>query len=180
MHINALELIAIEKALLTLCSQSQNAHIRIFSDNSTSVTYVNKMGGNVIFLNDIALRFWTWCIENGLWISASHVAGAENRVADALSRRDMNKELSLFPHVFSRIIDVTFNPDIDLFASGENKQLPKYASWKYDPCATVIDAFSISWEFLSPYIFPSFCLIPSILHKLQADRTRLALLVAPI
>jgi hypothetical protein len=35
---------------------------------------------------------------------------------------------------------------MDLFASGLNCQISKFASWKADPDAVVIDAFSIPWS----------------------------------
>ena len=37
--------------------------------------------------------------------------------------------------------------------------LPKYASWKPDPGATHIDAFSFAWTGMFAYLFPPFCLI---------------------
>ena len=183
LHINELELRAIQNALLTLCGTLHNAHVHVKSDNSTSVAYINKMGGNTPALDSVTKEIWAWCLDANIWISASHIAGVDNVQADRLSRRDMNKELQLSPIVFCNIVTKLreyVRPDIDLFASKFNHQLPFYVSWSRDPCAFAIDAFSLSWDNIIPFIFPPFCLISRILDKIRADRTERALLIAPI
>ena len=44
-HINQLELLAVYLTLQSFCSSMCNVHIRALIDNTTAVTYVNKMGG---------------------------------------------------------------------------------------------------------------------------------------
>ena len=44
-HINYLELKAVLLGLKSLCATIYNKHIRIQSDNTTTVAYVNAMGG---------------------------------------------------------------------------------------------------------------------------------------
>ena len=46
------------------------------------------------------------------------------------------------------------NPTIDLSASRINYQTDRYISWKLDPTALAIDAFSIKWNTEFYYIFP--------------------------
>ena len=45
-HINVLELQAALYALKVFCKEITNAHVKIFSDNTTTVTYINNMGGS--------------------------------------------------------------------------------------------------------------------------------------
>ena len=45
LHINAKELLAIELGLKVLFAQSRHIHIQIFSDNTTAVAFVRRMGG---------------------------------------------------------------------------------------------------------------------------------------
>lgn len=59
--------------------------------------------------------------------------------------------------------------DIDLFASCLNKQLRTYISWKPDPNALAIDAFSINWQNRQFYAFPPFSLIGRVLQEIKAD-----------
>jgi len=50
------------------------------------------------------------------------------------------------PDVFKSIIKEFGQPEIDLFASSESKQLDKYISWKQEPEAIAIDAFTVEWK----------------------------------
>ena len=55
-----------------------------------------------------------------------------------------------------------------------------YVSWKTDPGAWAIDAFSLSWSNMTPYIFPPFCLISRILDKVSRDQSPACILIAPM
>ena len=67
---------------------------------------------------------------------------------------------------------------IDLFASRLNYKEPKYVSWKPDPLALFVDAFSRSWnDFNKFYAFPPFSLILSCIHKITTDKARGVLII---
>ena len=77
--------------------------------------------------------------------------------------------------IFSDAVNhFNFIPDTDCFTSGINYQLPRYISYKPDPFATYVDAFTVNWH----YIFPPFNLIGMILQKIRVDQ-RTALCVFP-
>ena len=58
-------------------------HIRIMSDNTTDVAYINHMGGvKSPQCNKVAKEIWTWAERNQNWISAAHIPGIENVIAD--------------------------------------------------------------------------------------------------
>lgn len=44
-HINYLELLAVRLALASLLDNRSNIHVRIMSDNTTTISYINSMGG---------------------------------------------------------------------------------------------------------------------------------------
>ena len=44
-HLNVLALLAIELTLKAFLKDSNKKRVRIFSDNTTAVTYINKQGG---------------------------------------------------------------------------------------------------------------------------------------
>ena len=48
---------------------------------------------------------------------------------------------------------LNFKPDIDLFASRINKQYEKYVSYRPDPDAIAINAFSLDWANSKFYAF---------------------------
>ena len=61
------------------------------------------------------------------------------------------------------------SPVIDFFSSRINKHFQRYISYRPDPDAETIDAFSLNWENLHFYAFSPFSVIPTILDKIQKD-----------
>ena len=66
-----------------------------------------------------------------------------------------------------------------MFASRLNFQLDKYISWKPDPQAMDIDAFTVSWTNIFIYAFPPFSLIAKVIQKIELDKVDKALLIVP-
>ena len=149
-------------------------------DNTTSCAYINKLGGKSPELDSLAREIWFWCIERKIHISAAHVPGKENCIADEESRTENDDtEWSLSTEMFKIIHDLYPGLKIDLFASRLNNKLSQYVSRRPDPNACAIDAFSITWDNKLFFIFPPFSLIPRILQKMEEDETQ-AILIAPI
>ena len=155
-HINCLELLAIQLALLSLLRDSSSIHVRIMCDNTTAVAYINGMGGSrSLECNTIAKTIWSWAIAKGIWLSAAHIVGSANVDADQLSRNlNLNLEWMFDLHTFQRIVSLFGRPNIDLFASRLNAQLQDYVSWKPDPKAKFVDAFSLTWSGFYFYASP--------------------------
>ena len=154
--------------------------ILIRSDNSTVVSYINHQGGTRSpSLCNLTLDLWDWCRERGIYLSASHVPGEDNLLADFLSRgKFLPSEWTLNHSVFQRICLAFPPPEIDLFASAQTFQLPKYFSRVQDPQAWAIDAMSFPWPGLRLFAFPPFSLLPRVLQKVAQDEADL-LLIAP-
>jgi len=160
-HINVLELLGAKFALLSLLLDSRDVHIRVMSDNTTTVSYINAMGGcKSLECNRVAQDIWGWVITRNNWVSAAHIPGASNVEADALSRKLTWIWNGCCRHPFFQKIGFWFGePSIDLFASRNNAQLPLYVSWEPDPQAKYVDAFTVDWSGISFYALPPFCLI---------------------
>ena len=141
LHINCKELLAVYYSLRSFKSYFQNKHVKIFSDS-----------------HDIVKNIWLSCVKNKIWITAAHIPGAENVIADYQSRTSYkDAEWMLNPEIFQKTIKhLKFKPDLDCFASRLNTQLPKYISYKPDPYAYLIGAFSVHWGFYKRYLFPPF------------------------
>ena len=181
LHINCLELLAIQWGLESLCAHEHDTHIRIMSDNTTAVTYMNAMGGcKSEECHLIAGEIWQWALTRNIWLSAAHTPGVENTDADFLSRSlNPNLEWSLTNAAFHQLQEVfSVRPTIDLFASRLNNKVKSYVSWKPDPCAESIDAFSIPWGGHLFYAFPPFCLVGRCLQKIKTDGAT-GLLIVP-
>ncbi|XP_071956861.1 uncharacterized protein [Antedon mediterranea] len=167
--INILEMLAALFGLQALCGHLHKVHIRIMSDNATAVSYINCMGGTKSWsCNSVAYKIWYWAIERNIWLTAAHTPGIKNVEADVLSRNFVSGlEWQMNAGIFSKIVDCFGVPDIYLFASRINHRVPAYASWKPDPNAVIIDAFTSDWStFKQFYVFPPFCLIARCLQKI--------------
>ena len=179
-EINFLELKAIYLVLQSLCNDMSDIHIKIKSDNTTAVAYVNHMGGTKSpDCNKLAREIWQWAIQRNIWLSACHLPGVFNVIADDKSRNfDDHTEWMLNKDIFSKICEIFGTPEIDLFASRLNAQLPRYVSWKPDPGAEEIDALSIFWDpEILLYAFPPFCLIGKCLQKISIDQSEVLIVV---
>ena len=174
-HINYLEMLAILLGLQTFAKNKNNTHIRIMCDNTTAVNVINHMGtSHSDPCNSLAKEIWEWCIVRKIWLSVAHIPGKQNLIADFESRRNQREsewkldKLSLF----NALERLDFKPDIDLFASRINHQFPKYVSYRPDPEAFAIDAFSLDWSNFNFYAFPPFSVIPTVLKKLKSEGAR--------
>ncbi len=178
-HINVLELRALFMGLQSFSDTVKNKHVQAYMDNSTAVAYINSMGGTRSpECNELAREIWQWCIVNNVWVSAAHIPGSTNVEADRESRQfNDNIEWMLNPKIFLEVTARFGSPNIDLFASRLNRQVPCYVSWKPDPNATFIDAFNVDWSKYFFYAFPPFSLIPRCLQKVEQLQAEGILLV---
>ena len=122
------------------------------------------------YCNDLAFDIWSWAVKKDIWLSASHVPGVENNIADLKSRYFYdNKEWSLNPYMFEKVCEKFGKPEIDLFATCLNAKCELYVSFKPEPNAFVVDAFTQNWNDIKGYGFPPFSLIGRILAKIKWD-----------
>lgn len=180
-HINYLELKAVLLGLKSLCTTIYNKHIGIQSDDTTTVAYVNAMGGiKSADCNDLAKQIWQWCREREIWLSVCHIPGSTNVDADTESRNtNSSTEWSLHSDVFADINKMWRPFHVDLFASRLNFKVSTYASWKPDPGAKYVNAFYMSWNEHYFYAFPPFSVIAACLQKIDQDQAT-GVLVVPI
>ena len=162
----------------------RNVHdqgLKIRSDNTTTVAYINHGGGTKSTLcNQITKDIWKWCETKNVWIIAGYVPGKLNIEADYESRHfSEDTEWELSDYIFRSICDKWGVPEIDLFASRLNNKVPLYASWGPDPDSLFVNAFTEDWSaFKCVYIFPPFRLLIRALQKVKKEAVR-AIIVAP-
>ena len=93
---------------------------------------------------------------------------------------DENTEWSMNFDIYNKINDKFGIFSIDLFASRLNAKNSKYASWKPDPSALFVDAFSKPWsEFPNFYAFPPFSVIMKCLQKISLEENVQGTLIVP-
>ena len=107
-HINWLELQAVWLTLKHFQDQVRNQVVEVLSDNSTTVSYINRQGGtHSLTLCRLALDMWEWCDQLAIVPVAVHLQGTRNILADALSRgRYCPTEWSLHPPTLRALFSI--------------------------------------------------------------------------
>ncbi|XP_066590166.1 uncharacterized protein [Prorops nasuta] len=143
-HINMLELIAVFHGLKCFAKDKLGHDILLRVDNTTAISYINKMGSiQYLELSTLAKKIWQWCEARQIWIFASYIKSKDNKEADEQSRLTQPEtEWELGSWTFKEIENNFGNFDIDLFASNTNSKCKKFISWRRDPEARAIDAFT--------------------------------------
>jgi hypothetical protein len=181
-HINVLECESVLRALKHFGNQVSHSSILVATDNTTTLSYINKQGGTKSTdMLRTTRSLLLWCHANQISIRAVHIKGSLNGMADLLSRdqRTVNTEWSLHPSVVRDLWKMSFLPKVDLFATVFNRKLPRYVSPFPDPGAWGVDAMTLSWDDLSVYAFPPFALVASVVRKLEQSRRCRMVLIAP-
>jgi hypothetical protein len=181
LHINQLELKAVELALAQFEHALPLGHIRVVSDNMSVVAAINRQGGTrspslSILVEGVLL----WAFQRGCILSARHVVGSLNIVADLLSRNHeiIPTEWTLEYRVLEPVWQAWGLPMVDLFATRFNSRLPMFVSPVPDPRAWAVDALTLCWTGLFAYAFPPLPLIPKVIRKVIEDRPQM-ILIAP-
>ena len=82
-------------------------HIRIKSNNTTAIPYINNMGSIVSnSCNHLSKTIWYYCRNRKVWLSAVHILGKDNETADMSRPQNENTEQRLSPIFFQRILEV--------------------------------------------------------------------------
>ena len=131
-------------------------------------------------LLNITKDLWQYSLLNGITLTAEHLPGVLNTTADWESRVFTDRSnWKLQTAMFDHIEKIFGEVQVDLFAERINAQKPKYVSWKPDPGAMAMDAFSLNWSQISAYAFPPFCLIGRCLAKIRKDQATVVI-IAPV
>ena len=105
--------------------------------------------------------------------SLSKSVKSSNRIMELCPKQMLN------PRIFRGVVARLGQPDIDLFASRVNHQIPEFVSWRPEPTAVATDAFNLTWNYHLSYLFPAFSLILLCLKKIQRDQAE-CILIAPV
>lgn len=182
-HINWKEMKAVWLGLKSLLRQARSTVIRLEVDNTTTVAYLNHQGGtHSRSLCLLSIQVLEWAAERDIVLEAVHVPGLNNQTADYLSRHvEETGDWMLPDRLFQQLARHFLPLSRDLFAARHNARLPQYVSWKPDPEAEAVDAFTISpslWD--SAYAFPPFSLVGRCLQFVQRHSVPRVVLIAPM
>lgn len=179
---NETELFGLSQAVRALARAAplKGAHVRVQTDSTTALYYVNQGAGRSQAMSALARPLWLAVRRAGIVLSAEHLSGSRNVTADALSRRRLSSaDWVLRSHVF-RLLDRIYGPmTLDAFAEPHNAQLRRFACRYPLPGAVRRSGLWADFRQERVYAFPPPSLIPVLLHRLLDLRAQ-ALVVVPV
>ena len=178
-HINQLELLTVLIAVKEI-NLKRNSHIKLHCDNLTAVQVISRGGSRAANLNSIARRLFNLLFKKRSFLTAVHIQGVRNVLADSLSRtKPVSSEWTLCPLGRQRILSTNPDIQIDLFATSENSLVDKFVSPFPHPQAAAVDAMSINWNKWSwIYLFPPTNFLLKVLQKIRSYKGN-AVIIAP-
>ncbi|XP_077128602.1 uncharacterized protein LOC143784335 isoform X4 [Ranitomeya variabilis] len=163
-----------------LLPQIRGKDVRVLSDNTTTVAYLNRQGGTRSeTLMSSATEILNLAESHLTSLTALHIRGASNQQADFLSRHTLRQgEWCLNQQIFLDIISLWGRPQIDLFATRKNRKVRRFASLSPADHPDILDALQAPWQFSLAYAFPPIILLPQVIRKIREEGARVVL-IAP-
>jgi hypothetical protein len=181
LHINVKELEAAINTVRSLAKDGEKVLLGV--DNSVAYAYLSKGGGRIPYLNQRLRPFLKWCVDHRIQLQLQQLKSAED-LADAPSRWSFNHgdntlNHELFQALLTEMAAVCW-PQVDMFASPGNHQLPLFVSrWPHwEACQ--VDALKCPLEgFHHCYANPPWGVIAQWLQRLRENPHLLCVLVCP-
>jgi ribonuclease HI len=149
-----------------------NIHLKLHSDNSSVVFNIQRKAAARNLYHSLRDLF-NLCGENNITLSAQHVKGDLNGIADSLSRLSRSGDYSLSPEIFTKMCNtLEIAPEIDLFSTRWNAKLPNYISPLSEDNAMVRDALTIPWDKIFFFAHPPIPLIGKCLKKIVEENAQ--------
>ena len=177
-HINYKELTAVYYMLTGPPTSLRDKVVRLGIDNTTAMWYLRKMGGTNPKLARLAQQIFSTLNLENISLEVYHLPGIMNQIADAESRETKKRlwDCSLDKNVFHKLNHLHGPFSMDIFATYQNKQLPRFASLGPQPGTLWTDAMAHSWQGEHPWVFPPPILIGRILQKLEFEQSSATIL----
>ena len=180
---NNKELLAILRSVKNFHVELLSKEIVVYSDNRVAVSTISKSGSTDPFRHKVFLQIQELVARLQATLTAHHIKGRKNLLADSLSRKQhlLPPELTLSETLFQNIVqDFGLLPEVDLFANEYNAKLPQFVSSIPTESAMALDAFSLNWAvFKCVWAFPPPSMIHRILFKWKKEGGGKMMLVAP-
>ena len=156
-HMNVKEMLALYFSSKCFAIDFSNLTLKIHIDNTAVVSVLKSMGTSH---NELLQKkwklIWEWCKSKNIWLFPVYV-NTKHNLADEPSRKIYNqREWMVARTIFFKALRFNITLKTDLFASTLNNELPTYVSYKTDPNAYGVDAFSLDLSKLQFYALPPF------------------------
>lgn len=154
-------------------------HIRgrgMVTNNTTVMFYVNKQGAQSSLFCQEAILLWDVCIGNSILLKVDDFTGAQNMLADLLSRWFISHHMwSDCPDITKSIFKLWGTSQMDLFATKDNRKYHQFCSWADHSPGSLTEAFLLLWSEGVLYTFPTILPLPRVLCKVKEYKAHLIL-----
>lgn len=177
-HINTLELLAVQKAIVKF--HLAERHVRVHTDSDVTKFIINKKTARSPALIKQLTELLQVARVLQVHITAARIPTELNVVADGLSRiKPLTTEWRLPKEVFEELQGWTGTIEVDLMATPNNKQVERFVAPFDHPRALFTDALSRNWKGLGrSYVFPPPNLIPQLIPRITEPQTE-TIMVTP-
>ena len=177
---NRREMLAVLQAVFGFQQQTKGSSLRIRSDNRSVVAALTLRSLRIPTMARLAKAVHTVAWAQGMTISADHIRGVDNGIADRLSRLAEERTTvwherhnwQLDPELFALIAWLWGPRAVDLFATALNAQTARFFTW-------VDDAFRQEWPLEGAYANPPWPLIARLLWQIQSRGIHEMVIVVP-
>ena len=108
LHINIRKMFAVYFAISSFREMFRGKHIKVHSDNTTTVQVINKMGStHSIECNSTAQLIWQFCRKHEIWLICAFLPGCQNKGADFESRKNTGMQNGCSADKFSLMQSIT-------------------------------------------------------------------------
>jgi len=151
--------------------------VRVKSDNTTTVSCLNKCFSRSPILLDIIGRIWKLTMLAGVEIRAEWIPGVENVTADWLSRWGGEDEASISFSWFNFFNDHWGPFTVDYMASAENAKVARFFSRFPSLGAEGVEALGVSWKGERAWVFPPFAIIGKVVSHARRSEVEGVMIV---
>ena len=119
------ELLAVEQVLASLIDQLRHESVLWYTDN-WNVSRILQVGSPKDHLQDLAMKIFSQCIRNDIFILPCWTPREDNQEADELSKHRDTDDWGIDGETFHFVQTVFGHMDIDRFADARNAKLARF------------------------------------------------------
>lgn len=177
LHINRLEIKAVEQAIHSFKGFLYGQAFQVASDSSVAVSYLENGGGSNKDMSDQVRTIWELLIQCGATLIRSFwIPGKENE-ADSLSRYKDFEDWRLTQRVFEQLQRKWGPHTVDRMADHLNTHLEVFNSLMWCPRTAAVNAFAQHWGGQNNYVCPPARLVHQVLLHIRECRAKATVIV---
>ena len=173
------ELLAVLMALRAFRERLRNQEFRLLIDNQAAAFGLINMTMRSAGARQLLRDIWSEARNINARILVQWIPTWANTRADALSRVVDREDYQLHPALFQELCQRWGTPDVDMFATALNAQVPRFWAARPDPAAEAVDGLAQPLQGLHVYANPPWSLIAPLLERLRNTPECEATLVLP-